>query len=127
MGVRTPRAKILLAAGLALTSCGAMAEGLTGLTLGGAANAISSELNVLPDMLGGASYLLGAAHSIKALLTFHKHSDDPRNHPLPRAAVQLAVSGLLFALPSTIGAGMGTLFGADAKSSLVGVGTAAEK
>lgn len=120
--------RTILAAALAAAAGPALAAG----DLGSMADGLSGQLPAVAELLGGFSYLAGAAFGMKGLVRLKEHSEDPRQHSLAGAGTRMAACALLFALPSLLQTLAETAWGKGAgmtklKPALpVGVGTSAE-
>jgi hypothetical protein len=83
--------------------------------VGEIAGNMTGQFGNIANMVGGASYLLGAGFGVKGALKLKEHNENPQQTKLSAPLTMLAVSGALFALPSVMDTGAESTFGASAK------------
>ncbi|MCY4008112.1 MAG: hypothetical protein OXE84_15010 [Rhodobacteraceae bacterium] len=92
------------AAGAQVTDIGDMAAGL------------QAQAGDIADLIGAAAFLLGICIGIVGLMKFRQHSQNP-NDPSARLSTAFTlvfVGAALVAVPTTLGVGIGSLFGTGA-------------
>ncbi len=93
-----------VAAGAQVTDIGDMAAGL------------QAQAGDIADLIGAAAFLLGICIGIVGLMKFRQHSQNP-NDPSARLSTAFTlvfVGAALVAVPTTLGVGIGSLFGTGA-------------
>ena len=84
--------------------------------IGDVAAGLQSQAGDVADLIGAAAFILGIALAIAGLLKFRQHSQNP-NDPSARlstAFTLIFVGAALVAIPTTLGVGVGSLFGSGA-------------
>ncbi len=97
-------ALVPVAAGAQVTDIGDMAAGL------------QAQAGDIADLIGAAAFLLGICIGIVGLMKFRQHSQNP-NDPSARLSTAFTlvfVGAALVAVPTTLGVGIGSLFGTGA-------------
>lgn len=89
--------------------------------LGAVAGNVKGQFGDIADMIGGASYIMGAGFGIRGALKLKEHNENPQQIKLSQPLTNLIVAGALLALPSVMSTGSGTIFGDGAsKTSISG-------
>lgn len=91
--------------------------GAGGQNLGNIADNIRNSLSMVAKLITSVSYVAGIAFALMGMLKFKSHKDNPTQVPLSQPIVLLAISAGLVYLPSLIGTGGATVFGANAISA----------
>ncbi|MCY4260718.1 MAG: hypothetical protein OXC91_10710 [Rhodobacteraceae bacterium] len=102
-----PWHSVVLLSGLA-TATGAQVS-----NIGDMAAELQKQAGDLADLIGAVAFLLGLILAVAGLLKFRQHSQNP-NDPSARlsaAFVLVFVGAALVAIPTTLGVGIGSLFG----------------
>ena len=84
--------------------------------IGDMASGLQSQAGDIADLIGAAAFLLGICIAIVGLLKFRQHSQNP-NDPSARLSTAFTlvfVGAALVAVPTTLGVGIGSLFGTGA-------------
>lgn len=84
--------------------------------IGDMASSLQSQAGDIADLIGAAAFLLGICIAIVGLLKFRQHSQNP-NDPSARLSTAFTlvfVGAALVAVPTTLGVGIGSLFGTGA-------------
>jgi hypothetical protein len=109
----------ILAVSTALGGLAALlfAEPALASNIGKLAEDMSSQGQGIASLLGTASYLMGAGFGIKGGLKLKEHNEQPQQTKLSSPLTMLAVSGMLFALPTVMDTGADSVFGANSKKA----------
>lgn len=92
-------------------------------TAGQVADNIRGQFGSIADMIGGASYIMGAGFGVRGALKLKEHNENPSQVKLSQPLTALAVSGALLALPSVMDTGAESTFGSESrKTSVNGLG-----
>ena len=81
--------------------------------IGDMAAELQSQAADIADLIGAVAFLLGLVLAIVGLLKFRQHSQNP-NDPSARLSTAFTlvfVGAALIAIPTTLGVGIGSLFG----------------
>lgn len=81
--------------------------------IGDMAAGLQAQAGNIADLVGAAAFLLGICIGIVGLLKFRQHSQNP-NDPSARLSTAFTlvfVGAALVAIPTTLGVGIGSLFG----------------
>lgn len=105
--------KLILPAALLLLPVASHAAG----DIGQVASQVEGQIPAVLDLLGGASYLGGAAFGVKGLLHLKEHVEEPHKHTLAGAGGKLLAASCLFALPSLADTAKSTIFGGSVGAS----------
>ena len=84
--------------------------------IGDMASGLQSQAGDIADLIGAAAFLLGICIAMIGLLKFRQHSQNP-NDPSARLSTAFTlvfVGAALVAVPTTLGVGIGSLFGTGA-------------
>ncbi len=84
--------------------------------LGDVAAGLQSQAGDIADLIGAVAFILGICLGIAGLLKLRQHSINP-NDPSARlstAFTLILVGAALVAIPTTLGVGVGSLFGSGA-------------
>ena len=84
--------------------------------IGDVASGLQSQAGSIADLVGAAAFLLGIFLGIAGLLKFRQHAQNP-NDPSARLSTAFTlvfVGAALVAIPTTLGVGIGSLFGGGA-------------
>lgn len=84
--------------------------------IGDMADGLQAQAGDIADLIGAAAFLLGICIGIVGLLKFRQHSQNP-NDPSARLSTAFTlvfVGAALIAVPTTLGVGIGSLFGSGA-------------
>jgi hypothetical protein len=84
---------------------------MMGVDAASVANNIRGNFASIADLLGGGSYLAGAAMGIQSALKFKAHNENPQQVKLSQPMTYAAVAGALLALPTFLTTGSDTMFG----------------
>jgi len=89
--------------------------------IGDVAAGLQSQVGNLADLLGAASFLLGIGLGVAGLLKFRQHALNPHDSSarLSTAITFVFVGAALVAIPTTLGVGIGSLFGGGATNVTV--------
>ncbi len=104
-----------------LLICVAAAASAQVADIGAMASGLQSQAGDIADLIGAAAFLLGICIGIVGLLKFRQHSQNP-NDPSARlstAFTMVFVGAALVAIPTTLGVGIGSLFGSGATNVTV--------
>ena len=102
-----------LAVFLILIAAGATAQVAD---IGDMASGLQTQAGDIADLIGAAAFLLGICIGIVGLMKFRQHSQNP-NDPSARLSTAFTlvfVGAALVAIPTTLGVGVGSLFGSGA-------------
>ena len=103
--------------GAALVGLVATEPALAAASLGTVAENVTGQFDELANLIGGASYVMGAAFGVRGALKLKEHNENPNAVKLSQPLTSLAVCGALFALPSVMNTGSGTIFGDGAQKT----------
>lgn len=81
--------------------------------IGDMASELQSQVGDIADLIGAAAFLLGIGIALLGLLKFRQHAVNP-NDPSARlstAFTLIFVGAAMVAIPTTLGVGIGSLFG----------------
>ncbi len=81
--------------------------------IGDMATELQKQAGNIADLIGAVAFLLGIVLAVAGLLKFKQHSQNP-NDPSARLSSAFAlvfVGAALVAIPTTLGVGIGSLFG----------------
>lgn len=81
--------------------------------IGDMASGLQAQAGDIADLIGAAAFLLGICIAIVGLMKFRQHSQNP-NDPSARLSTAFTlvfVGAALVAVPTTLGVGIGSLFG----------------
>ena len=84
--------------------------------IGDVAAGLQAQAGNIADLIGAAAFILGIALAVAGLLKFRQHSLNP-NDPSARLSTAFTlvfVGAALVAIPTTLGVGVGSLFGTGA-------------
>ena len=84
--------------------------------IGDVAAGLQTQAGSIADLVGAAAFLLGIFLGIAGLLKFRQHAQNP-NDPSARLSTAFTlvfVGAALVAVPTTLGVGIGSLFGGGA-------------
>ncbi len=84
--------------------------------IGDMASGLQAQAGDIADLIGAAAFLLGICIGIVGLMKFRQHSQNP-NDPSARLSTAFTlvfVGAALVAVPTTLGVGIGSLFGTGA-------------
>lgn len=84
--------------------------------IGDMASGLQAQAGDVADLIGAAAFLLGICIGIVGLMKFRQHSQNP-NDPSARLSTAFTlvfVGAALVAIPTTLGVGVGSLFGSGA-------------
>ena len=84
--------------------------------IGDMASSLQTQAGDIADLIGAAAFLLGICIGIVGLMKFRQHSQNP-NDPSARLSTAFTlvfVGAALVAIPTTLGVGVGSLFGSGA-------------
>lgn len=81
--------------------------------IGDMASGLQAQAGDIADLIGAAAFLLGICIAIIGLLKFRQHSQNPNDSSarLSTAFTLVFVGAALVAVPTTLGVGIGSLFG----------------
>ncbi len=77
----------------------AYAAGGSGKSFNSIAASIINNINTLPGLISGISYLLAILFAVLGILKIKDHVENPQQTDLKDGAIRLAAGGALFALP----------------------------
>ncbi len=86
--------------------------------IGDVAAGLQAQAGNVADLIGAAAFILGIVLAVAGLLKFRQHSQNP-NDPSARLSTAFTlvfVGAALVAIPTTLGVGVGSLFGTGATS-----------
>ena len=81
--------------------------------IGDMASELQSQVGDIADLIGAAAFLLGIGIALLGLLKFRQHAVNP-NDPSARLSTAFTlvfVGAAMVAIPTTLGVGIGSLFG----------------
>ncbi len=81
--------------------------------IGDMASELQSQVGDIADLIGAAAFLLGIGIALLGLLKFRQHAINP-NDPSARLSTAFTlvfVGAAMVAIPTTLGVGIGSLFG----------------
>ncbi|MCY3675451.1 MAG: hypothetical protein OXH65_11490 [Paracoccaceae bacterium] len=81
--------------------------------IGDMASELQSQIGDIADLIGAAAFLLGIGIALLGLLKFRQHAINP-NDPSARLSTAFTlvfVGAAMVAIPTTLGVGIGSLFG----------------
>ena len=84
--------------------------------IGDVAAGLQSQAGDIADLIGAVAFILGICLGVAGLLKFRQHSQNP-NDPSARLSTAFTlvfVGAALVAIPTTLGVGIGSLFGSGA-------------
>lgn len=85
------------------------------------ANNIIQQIDDLPGLFGGLSYVFGIVLGIKGILKLKEHNESKGQVKLGIPIAMILASAMFLAFPTFVKTGTGTIFGADAKSGYQGL------
>ena len=86
--------------------------------IGDMASELQSQVGDIADLIGAAAFLLGIGIALLGLLKFRQHAVNP-NDPSARLSTAFTlvfVGAAMVAIPTTLGVGIGSLFGNGASN-----------
>ncbi len=113
--------RVLKAASLAAPAAALLlfSDGAFAASAGQVADNIRNQFGSIADMIGGASYIMGAGFGVRGALKLKEHNENPSQVKLSQPLTALVVSGALLALPSVMDTGAESTFGNDSKKTSV--------
>lgn len=115
------RAKVgLMAFVMAVAASPAFAQAVQ--DMGGVFEKLNTQASPLGDLIGSASFVIGAGIAIFGLLKARAHSQNPNDpsNKLSSAMMLILVGAAMVAIPTLLGVGVGTLFGSGSDTSSIG-------
>ena len=84
--------------------------------IGDMASGLQAQAGDIADLIGAAAFIMGICLGIVGLLKFRQYSQNPNDQSarLSTAFTLVFVGAALVAIPTTLGVGIGSLFGSGA-------------